>query len=148
MNTFKIKIHSTVDVITNSSTVIFTYQEGSVEPLKELIKSFSETFGLTDVSIDDMFNITVLLEDNDTYYEEGADADLTEDEIKTAIDDVIKGNIEKPSWMLSAEEKESYSGYNYPTTLTIHVKDGKYNKLAEALLKFINSPSHEAFRDG
>lgn len=44
----KLKIHSGVDLITNSSTVIFTYSEGSLSALKDLVDEMLKTFGKTE----------------------------------------------------------------------------------------------------
>ena len=57
---FKFKLHSVVDVITNSSTVIYTYQNGSVEPAKELINEMLKLVGTTDKTADDLFYFAVL----------------------------------------------------------------------------------------
>jgi hypothetical protein len=50
----KIKIHSVVDVITNSSTVIYTYQDGSEKPVRELIEEIFKLSNITE-NIDDVF---------------------------------------------------------------------------------------------
>ena len=36
----KNKVHSYVDVITNSSTTIYSYYDGCIEPAKEMINAF------------------------------------------------------------------------------------------------------------
>jgi len=54
----KIKLHSITDLITNSSTVIFTYSKGCVEPLKEMFAEIAKTFGITK-SFDEMFDIVI-----------------------------------------------------------------------------------------
>jgi len=62
MKSFKIAIHSIVEVITNSSTVIYTYQGGSLEPAKELIKEVLKLMG-ENVDVDDAFEFKIERED-------------------------------------------------------------------------------------
>ena len=54
------KLHSYVDIITNSSTVIYTWSESSVEKAKELLAVMFELFGENDVDIDAEFSIKSL----------------------------------------------------------------------------------------
>ena len=155
MKTIKIKLHSSVDLITNSSTVIFTYSEGSVEKLKELVNEMLKTFSQS-LTFDDMFQCDVFLDDNYNYCEcenetvqeafkgvEDNDKFINETKIK-----IIKGEIERPGWMKIAEEEESWSGYNKSTTLEIIPRDEKYSELANKLLKYLYSTSHEATMGG
>ena len=51
-----VTIHSTSDVITNSSEVIFTFENGAKEVLIEIIKEFSKLFG-TNLRWDEMFDL-------------------------------------------------------------------------------------------
>ena len=153
METIKLKIHSTVDIITNSSTTIFTYQDGSVVPLKELIDEILKLSG-SDQKADDCFFFETFLDD-DGYYCENENCPFTFDDwskneeyLESLKLQILKGEIEKPNWMKIAEEDSNYDGYQYPTTLEILPKDEKYSDLANKLLKYLNSTSHEAFRDG
>lgn len=59
METIKIKLHSVVDVITNSSTVIYTYQNGSIEPAKELINEMIKLAGIEGKTADDLFTFEI-----------------------------------------------------------------------------------------
>ena len=176
MKTFKIKIHSTVDLITNSSTVIFTYQDGCDKAVKELVNTMLKTFGKTE-TFDDIFYAGIFLDGNDSYFLD--DEEDIEDENKfpelgwTEVMDlnwsdpkmvewresrekylkdiklqVMKGEIEKPQWMKYAEEREQYDYYAPDTSLELIPKDEKYSELANQLLKYLNTPGHEATRDG
>lgn len=51
----KIKIHSATDLITNSSTVIFTYSDSSPDALKEMINEFFKAFNINK-QCDDILN--------------------------------------------------------------------------------------------
>jgi hypothetical protein len=153
MNITKIKLHSSVDLITNSSTVIFTYQDGSLEPLKDLVNEMLKTFGRTE-TFDDIFYADVFLEDDYQYFESyniecpltGDDTDSQLKELKLQI---IKGEIEKPQWMIDIEGEQSRCDYYLPDTqLEILPKDEKYSELANKLLRYLNSTDHEATRDG
>ena len=61
----KIKLHSTTDLITNSSTTIFTYSENSIKACKNMIDEILKTFNI-DKKCDDLFNL-VVLSDKYTY---------------------------------------------------------------------------------
>jgi len=158
---FKLNIHSIVDVITNSSTVIYTYQN-STEEAKELLQEILNLMG-EEKEVDDLFNMGVFLSD-DSYYEGHLAEDVDEENMPEDYptedwkaqgryftdlkEKILKGEVEKPEWMKNAEEKETWSGYAYPTSLHIIPKDEKYNGLIKKILAFLNSLHHEAFRDG
>lgn len=151
----KLKIHSVVDLITNSSTVIFTYSEGSLPALKELVNEMLKTFGRTE-KFDDVFYADVFLEDDYHYIEYYEASDEVEsyenvdyNYIQKMKQHILTGEIAKPKWMLDAEDGEdSYSYYRYPTTLEIVPKEEKYKELADLLLRYLYSTDHEATRDG
>ena len=160
---FKLNIHSIVDVITNSSTVIYTYQNG-VKEAKELLQEILNIIG-EKKEVDDLFSIGVFASDNDIYTEylselvEDGDDEYPDnypvdgweaqgeyiDELK---ENILKKEIKKPKWMEEAESKEDYNGYTAETSLYISPKDEKYTLLIEKMMSFLNSPAHEAFRDG
>ena len=66
MKTVKFKMHSMVDVITNSSTVIYTYQDGCLNPAKELINEVLKLEG-SDKNADDLFEFEVSSEGHNDY---------------------------------------------------------------------------------
>ena len=133
----KIKLHSSVDLITNSSTVIFTYSEGSLSAVKDLVNEMLKVFGREE-TFDDIFYAQVL---PDEYNE---DKDLPENYKELEVQ-YIKGEIEKQDWM---ENSERYDYLNGDTTLYIIPKDEQYSELANKLLKYLYSTDHRATHDG
>ena len=165
METIKLKIHSMVDIITNSSTTIYTYQQGSVIPAKELINEILKLSGENEKTADDVFYFGVFADDYIYLESEEIDevdhprltADYGTDEYKVQnkkLDDwfynlkesIIKGEIEKPQWMKNAEQNDY--GYNPDMILEIIVKDEKYSDLASKILTFLNSQECDGGRDG
>jgi hypothetical protein len=153
MKPFRIILHSAVDLITNSSTVIFTYSEGSLQAVKDLVNEMLKVFG-EDKSFDDLFYVEVFLKHDYYYYgddEEKENFPQVEDKkefLKETKLRVLKKEIPKPEWMVEAEESDTYyDGYKYPSVLEILTKDEKYSELASKLLKYLYSTDHEATRD-
>lgn len=150
MKPIKIKFHSSVDLITNSSTTIFTYSDGSITALKELINEMLKTFNLS-YSFDDLFYADTFLAEEYEYYEDSnfpEDQDNRKylDELKTKI---LKGEIEKPEWMVKLENTpDKYSYHRRSTTLEIMPKDEKYEALAKQLYQYLYSTNHDAEYQG
>lgn len=151
----KIPIHSVTDLITNSSTTIFTYSEGSEPAVIEMINELFESFGI-DKKCEDVFD-TVVLADEYQYssYLEGLDEDdelaqkFKDIDINEFVEEVRQGKAEKPDWFKTVEELEdSWSYYTPDTYLHLIPKDKKYEKLAEKVIDFLYSTNHEATRDG
>lgn len=151
----KLKIHSVVDLITNSSTVIFTYSEGSLPALKELVNEMLKTFGRTE-KFDDIFYANIFLDESCDYIEYleqnelniDADEDVNLDYIEKLKHHILIGELEKPQWMIDAE---SYD-YNYDdrpeNTLNIIPAEEKYTDLADLLIRYLYSTDHEASYNG
>ena len=152
----KIKLHSFTDLITNSSTVIFTYSDGSEVALKEMVEEFFKSFGV-DKKFDEVFKTVVLCEDSYRYseYFDGMDAEDWPEGVdeNTDIDQLFKnvatGKVEKPEWFKIVEEDESSYDYFAPsTTLYIIPLSPEFAPLASAIDGFLYSTNHEATRDG
>lgn len=158
----KLKLHSTTDLITNSSTVIFTYSEGTDTALRkmfeEIIKTFipQESFLDSKLSFDDMFSTVILCEDEHVYSKyisDLSDEDLpegitSETNIKQLYNDVRDGKIAKPNWFNTAEEMENdYDYYRDSTYLYLIPKDEKYREMGNLIKSFLYSTGHEATRD-
>lgn len=153
---FRVKLHSFVNEITNSSTVIYTYMDNCVTPMKELIETFARTFGI-EASADDMFSISVLPDkdyimdrvcDEPEEYEgvpDGMSYEATGRWINDLFEDVAHGRKELPEW---AKEIRNWNDYEIDTELYLVPKDEKYGPLGEALIKLLRSPQHEACQDG
>lgn len=157
MKTFKIKLHSSVDLITNSSTVIFTYSEGSLQAVKDLVNEMLKVFN-QNLTFDDLFYAGIFV--GDDYYFESEDFPQFEDikdykEIEKLQREylsnlklqILKDEIEKPNWVIEVEKLERCD-YPIGTYLELAVKDEKYSELANKLLKYLYSTDHEATRDG
>jgi len=159
---FKLSIHSIVDVITNSSTVIYTHQNGTKEA-KELLQEILNISG-EKLDVDDLFHIGVFAEDNDTYTEYLSELDEDEVEcpgdypkedwkaqdlyIENLKEKILEGVVTKPGWMKEAENNDDYDDFQPSITLYILSKDVKYNALIEKMMSFLNSSEHDAGRDG
>ena len=145
----KLKLHSNVDLITNSSTVIFTYQESSLQPLRDMVNEMLKIFDRKE-TFDDIFSADVFLESTYNYLESNnCPTDVDKKELELLIDKILKKEIEKPEWMKACEEEEdSYDYYQKSTQVYLIARNEKYSELANKILKFLNSPNHEATRDG
>lgn len=146
----KLKIHSAVDLITNSSTVIYTYSEGSLPALKELVNEMLKTFDRTE-KFDDIFYAGVFLENDEIYIDAFEESEEVYSYENVDLNYLIKlkeyilmGELEKPKWMIEAEESESYDGYKRETNLEIIPKSEKYKELADLLINYLYSTYHEA----
>lgn len=159
-NLIKVNFHSAVDVITNSSTTIFTYSEGSDTKAKELINEFLRVLG-SDKKADDLFYMGIFCS-TDRYYDyyDGNDDDVKlpkdveeasykdiGDKIEEYLIKVLKGEIERPDWMSMVDDSENYDGYPANTTLYIFPKEEKYKELGEKIVAFLYSTGHEASYD-
>ena len=148
----KIPIHSTTDLITNSSTTIFTYSESSEQAVVEMINELFASFGI-DKTCGDVF-YTVVLADKYDYEDraienEFAPEGMTSEEAGKLYDQVKNGEIEKPEWFNDVEEKENNWSYYTPSTyLHLIPKKEEYAKLANLIKKFLYSTNHEATYDG
>ncbi len=154
METIKIKLHSSVDLITNSSTVIFTYSEGSLSAVKELVNEMLQVFDKTE-TFDDIFYAGVFC-DNEQYLEDSncpeefqnEDWKENQEKIQALKLSIMKNEIAKPEWMIKVEESGDYNEYQPHSDLELIPKDEKYSKLANKLLSYLYSTDHEATYDG
>ena len=142
------KIHSIVDVITNSSTVIYTYQDNSIEPAKELVNEMLKLLGITDKTADDVFYYTALYELDllhDLYHDK-IDPEYNDnyDKVDSYIRNCIQNN-DIPDWMLP---DDNYYDSLRSIELYITAKEPQYQDLADKLLIFLNSPNADARYDG
>ena len=143
-------------------TITFIYSSESVEAIKRLFTELRWVFGYTLLpEFDDMFYYGVFCK-SVTYanfngwekaQREGVEVPeiLTamcpipserEDFVKRTINEIIKGEIEKPEWMRYVEEESVCSCNAAPSTFLILIpKDEKYRTLAARLLDFLYSPN-------
>lgn len=144
----KVNFHSFVDLITNSSTTIYTYQN-SIEQTKELVQEVLNICGVKDKTPDDIFNYG-------TFYEAWYYADIIEDDenmpedwkesqeyVENIIGKVMAGEMEKPEWLdAEADLENGQSIYLY-----LHCKDEKYKHLADKIKNLLNSVDAEEGHD-
>lgn len=159
----KIQLHSMTDLITNSSTVIYTYSDASVGALMEMVDEIFRSLNI-DKKCEDVFKVSLVLQNNDRYhdaFDDLDDEDLPE-ELKGAsnksytqkrdlvdlfIDKVNDGEVEKPQWMKDAE-KAGPCDYSASNELQITPKSPEFAKLADLIKKFLYSTTQEASYDG
>lgn len=162
----KVKLHSVVDIITNSSTVIYTDYSGCVSAVRELITEMFKMFGVNE-SVDDVFMISVRPEmDRLIEYI----SDNIDDIAETALEneEVLPPDINGLGWSEkyrvisnACEEMESQPTPNWYSRaceyfndrsgnneLMIIVKDQKYQKLADLIIKTIDAADHDSEYDG
>ena len=153
-----IPVHSFTDLITNSSTVVYTYSEGAIKACQEMIDEFFKEFGI-DKKCEDVFNLVLLREDSDSYgecfdrwlEENGIDPDSID--FQETMDKVLSGEIEKPKWVIEAETKPERNHWGEPvnrssTNLYISAKSPENEPLAKLIRKFLYSTHHDAVYDG
>lgn len=145
-----VKIHSVIDVITNSSTEMFTFMDDCVEPVKELIEVIGKSMGV-EANADDMFEISVLPED-DSWLRDYAsdeynfDANYPVSQRMLEIEQSYSGEITPPEWLKQFTKKfcdyksgEASTG----TVLAFYIKDSKYAEIGEAIQKVLGSIKSE-----
>jgi hypothetical protein len=143
---FRIKIHSFTDLITNSSTTIYTFYEKSPEAFKllvnEMLKVFQQPYKCDDIFIVSVHFETDLYEDAYQHYLKTNNLPSLSKDYKEKMNQITKaisiadlsGNI--PEW-ISYVEKDGMTGYqNY---MFIYPKDPKFNKLASLLKNYLYS---------
>lgn len=151
------KIHSYVDIITNSSTVIYTYAGSAVEKAKELVIAMADVFGEKEFNVEKAFDFKVFPEDYEDYLEDWVESEEI-DEIDpsqigyTEINEyeklLLSGSSECPNWFPDfiewVSDHENYDGYGIETKLVVIPKDEKYKILGEKIVSFLYSTDHEA----
>ena len=157
---FTIKMHSVVDLITNSSTVIYTDYSSTVEAVKDLMSEILSVLG-EDVSVDDAIFIDTI---KDSYWyserydelmgdkdDENPDfVDLPEDWY-TQYSQYCVGVIPKPFWMSYIENNSSSDSYYdnaMDNDILIRAKEPRFETIVEKIKKVIFSPESDASYDG
>lgn len=138
----KIKIHSIIDLITNSSTEIFTFYNNCPDAIIELMDAVLKTFDI-DKDVNELFHIKVLpnMDNLIEYYRDENDCSFNEADriVNEQIQAYIKDEIDKPEWIDAINNYSAQCG----NELHIIAKDPKYVDLASKIVKLINSPSAE-----
>lgn len=147
----KFHLHSFVSLITNSSTVIFMYQD-SIHQTKELVKEVLKLSG-EDKDPNDIFYYGVFC-DNDRYLDNipneldlnPRDYKASEELLESLKIQIMKGEIEQPDWMSEAEDDSDWwapSRYLY-----LIPKEEKYKELGQKIRALLNSVNADGGRDG
>jgi len=134
----KFQIHSTTDLITNSSTTIYTYSDGSADACKEMINEIFDTFDI-DKKCEDVFTLILLFDnvENYRYWLDRQDQPPFTGDVNKLVDKILSCKVEKPKWMFEVEEnsENTFGG----TVLHICAKNKKYEKIAKLVSKFLYS---------
>jgi hypothetical protein len=142
-----LNLHSAVDVITNSSTTIYTYEWGCEGPAQDLIDEVLRLQG-SDKKWSDVVYMGVFCSVDDYIYR-NHDWDVVSnapeswnerrDWIESQIISVMKGEMDRPEWM-SRVEDDDYGGDGYPpkSRLTILVKDEQYADLVKYIKSLVS----------
>ena len=142
MKTIKLKLHSYVELITNSSTSIYSQHKDHVEPFKELINNFLKINNI-DKTCDDIFVVNYFLIDPCMYFiDDDIDGDEARELALKYIELIQSDNEDKPQWMFDIERKfDDYMG----TEIYISAKSEEYDSLAKQFEKFIKMPNTAEF---
>lgn len=159
MNELRIKLHSMTDLITNSSTVIYTYSDASLGACRDMIDEAFRVLGV-DKKCDDVFTLFIT---SDVYYYDICDTEPTDDTPKEFVGEdgefisdkveellkQIKNGLTPPEW-LNKIVKKIDDRRDYPTenTLVVKAKAPEFEKLSDLIKAFLYSTHHEATRDG
>lgn len=160
------KIQSYVDLITNSSTSVFTWAD-NIEGVKEIINAVLKASG-SNLTCDDLFDISISynvgLSDTNDYYIDIAKnilrdindkklSDLIElyeeeysrrnwkelDEIHKAIYNILVKNYNEKTLDEWAEDFNNYSyDYKYSSSYVITAKNSKYQEYANTISYYLD----------
>jgi hypothetical protein len=153
-------IHSTADVITNSSTVIYTWaNSNAVEKAYELLNEVLKMGGST-TKAEDIFDISVSYDDEDAIGDWLEDEDNSEAVI-AAIGECPDGKWNDPAvkeyrdkedeYVRTHADLTNYTDYNgnpMESSLVIKPKDTATHGDINIFAKFFNLFHQEAYRDG
>jgi len=152
----KIKVHSVVDIITNSSTEIYTNYDSSVKPFKEMVNEFLKVLGV-DKTCDEVFKVVALPEVD---YILSAIDELKDEDYKkyknyiyyekSKWGDLKRFNLEK--FILECDEipdfiKSIETAYDENILYIVPLSE-EYEDLAKKIKTFLDSPGHDAYYDG
>lgn len=135
-----IPIHSQTDIITNSSTTIYTYSDRSPAACKEMIDAIFVAFGIPK-KCDDVFNVIALLNENEHYeYWLDSNGHEVDGDVYELINKVKEGKVDKPQWMYKAEKSRDHGG---GSVMHISPKSPEYEEVAKRIARFLYSTESE-----
>lgn len=139
----------------------FIYSSSSVEPFKDLVNTMLKTFDEHVLTVDDIFYYGVFCNDGVYATFDWSNPDCYDFEIpdiltdtcvkmsdkvsfvKTMIERIMWGEMEKPEWMIYIEQELSVNKFEQsPSTfLFVSSKDSRFTVLGEKLIEFLYSPN-------
>lgn len=149
----QVQVHSITDLITNSSTVIYTYSDESVAAFEALIDEVLKVLGRTEKCAD-LFRVALRPDDYYSFASWLRDQDNAPDFSLGAcrLNERLEALGEDPSppplfeiWCAKFLDSEDYKR---PNTLVILPRAPEYAKLAELAVKFLYSTDHESCCNG
>jgi hypothetical protein len=158
----QIRIHSITDLITNSSTTIYTYQNNSEKVFHKLMDEIFKALG-TKYKSKDAFDTIVLLPlyRYIDYIDYGCDDKLPDgvvntEDFKNNFDSIVQKiaskEMKQPKWFTAAKKYfETGDGTedghpSYDTVLYVFAKDPKFAKIAELAESFLCSIETDSSR--
>jgi len=158
----QVAIHSVTDLITNSSTTIYTHSDQSPKAMVEMIDGIFKVFGINK-KCEDVFDLSVeisdpecitdrvidyLCDDPTTVPEDFYNQDIDEDlfnKLDKLYSDIFDDGAKKPDWLAAAENIIIESmDYEPSTSLQITAKQPEYEEIAQLIINFLYSTSHSA----
>lgn len=142
-----LKIHSTVDVITNSSTVIYTMAtKQTINAAKTLINSILQ-LAESDLTEDALFDFSIELDEDDVKNwrrdrldNDGFDGD--HDELTEYYQSIVNGETDKPDWW------DDYKGHHDLYDEYLIVKPKVENELTTMIAKTLEGFLHTYVMEG
>lgn len=147
----RIPIHSVTDLITNSSTTIYTYSDRSADACIAMLDEILKVLG-SDKKCTDMFRVEVVPEDYDAMYDWMVDDERQPPECPDNFEEFEKlaKGADKPAWLRNLEKKflKSSSDDRPANVLELTPLKTEYAPMGELITKFLYSTSHEASYNG
>lgn len=152
---FTLKMHSVVDLITNSSSVIYTDYTNTVEAVKDLMSEILSAME-EEVSVDDVIFVDTI-KDSYWYFDQydslmsdtsKEDYDPLPEDWNTQYYQYRAGIIEKPEWMTFIEQNSNSYGWQKDNDILIRAKEPRFEGIVKKIEAVIFSPSQDAGYDG
>ncbi len=153
MKTFKIPLHSVIDIITNSSTEIFTFSDNTIEPCTELLQEILNLLGIEE-KVEDLFTLKIEpdMDGFDTFVE--YELDYEDEDLHKLFSKKLKGLEGETRTKVLREIYDEYKDdfdmdyFELETNLIITPKLPEHEKLAEKMIKFLYSTYSEEHNNG
>lgn len=139
--TYTLSIQSFVDLITNSSTSIYTfYSEEGLNQIKQSLNNIIRVFA-PDANIDDILEIKIVYTDGFLdYLKENPEELFDEDDTNEESLLNYSKNLEVA---LENYQCDWYEHYDTGVDIEIHPKDPKYEWLIHSMFTLINTPFNQ-----